>query len=411
MESKSSPFISFKFKGFFLLWLGLFISNIGSQMQLMAINWHIYLLTGSAISLGLIGLFRFLPLVVFSPVSGIVADLYDRKKIILFSQTIMTISALIFALTTFFHIISPLLIYSLISLNAIAYAFDSPARQSLYPLMVPKKYFTNATSLINLMWKISSVVGPTIGGLIIAGFNNLSLIYFLNAISFLAIIIALFFIKPEKQVISKEISFNFKTLKEGVGFVFKSPLISSTMLLDFFATFFASANVLLPIFAKEILKVGPQGFGLLYSAQSVGGILAGLIFSVFHRLKNQGKILIIAVLVYGLSTILFGFSKSFYWSFIFLAVAGFCDVISSIIRSTIRQLQTPDHLRGRVMSINMLFFFGGPELGEFEAGFLAAAIGAPASVIIGGVGTVVATLLTFKLVPRLRKYQGDEVLV
>ncbi len=411
MHNKNSPFVSFKFKGFFILWLGLFISNIGSQMQLMAINWHIYLMTGSAISLGIIGLSRFLPLIIFSPITGIAADLYDRKKIILCSQTIMTISAIILALTTFFHIVSPILIYSIISLNAIAYAFDSPARQSLYPLMVPKKYFTNATSLINLMWKISSVVGPTVGGLIIAWSNNLSLIYFLNAVSFIAIIIALLLIKPEKQIISKEISFSFKSLKEGIGFVFKSPLIYSTMLLDFFATFFASANVLLPIFAKEILKVGPQGFGLLYSAQSVGGIIAGLIFSVFHRLKNQGKILIIAVFVYGLATILFGFSRSLYWSFIFLAVAGFSDVISSIIRSTIRQLQTPDHLRGRVMSVNMLFFFGGPELGEFEAGFLAAAVGAPVSVIIGGVGTVIATLLTTKLVPKLIKYQGDEVLV
>lgn len=182
------------------------------------------------------------------------------------------------------------------------------------------------------------------------------------------------------------------------------------MILDFFATFFSSATVLLPAFAKDILAVGPKGLGLLYAAPSVGGIVAGLIVSSFHNLKNQGKILLSAVFVYGLATILFGISRSFYLSLLFLGLTGVGDVVSTVIRNTIRHSTTPDYIRGRMTSINMLFFMGGPQLGEVEAGILAAAIGTPLSVVVGGIGTIIATALITVLIPKLRKYQGDEVL-
>lgn len=183
------------------------------------------------------------------------------------------------------------------------------------------------------------------------------------------------------------------------------------MLLDFFATFFSSATVLLPIFAKDILAVGPKGLGILYAAPALGAVIAGLIVSSLGHLKNQGKILLGAIIIYGMATIFFGISRSFFLSLIFLFLTGVGDVVSTIIRNTIRQLTTPDYLRGRMVSVNMIFFMGGPQLGEAEAGILAAAIGTPASVVVGGIGTIIATLMLAFFIPKLKNYQGNKVVV
>lgn len=408
MKPKSSAFIALRFKNFSLLWWGLLLSTVGTQMQVSAINWHIYLLTRSTISLGIIGLASILPLLFFSPLAGIAADLHDRKKVVFLSQLLMTICAFFLGFFTFYKVISPTLIYLFVGLNSVAAAFDTSSRQSLMPLLVPKKHLPNAVSLMNLLWRLATVVGPSIGGLILAGFGKVEIIYFLNAVSFLTILITLIFIKPERQIYQKNINFNLNSIKEGFNFVFSQPLIYSTMILDFFATFFASANVLLPVFAKDILKVGVRGYGFLSAASSVGGIIAGGILSMRAQIKKQGKIIMATVILYGLSTIFFGISKSFYLSFFFLAVAGFCDVVSSVIRATIRQLRTPDHIRGRVVAVNSMFYFGGPYLGEFEAGFLASLVGTPISVVVGGIGAVLAAISVNFLVPQLRKYDSEE---
>lgn len=377
-------------------------------MQVVAINWQIYLLTGSAVSLGLIGLSRFLPVVFFSFFGGIAADIFDRKKVMFISQITMAFCSLILAFATFFGNISPLLIYLLIAGNSIASTFDTPARQSMVPQLVPKEYFMNAVSLNTIMWQTAIVLGPTIAGFVIA-FYDVGSVYIINVVSFLAVIGALIAMKKIKITTPQNASFNLESLKHGISFVRKSPMIYGTMLLDFFATFFSSATVLLPIFAKDILAVGPQGLGLLYAAPSLGAVIAGIIISSLGHFKHQGKILLSAVALYGLATILFGISKSFYLSLFFLFLAGIGDVVSTIIRNTIRQLTTPDYLRGRMVSINMIFFMGGPQLGEIEAGLLAAAVGSPISVVVGGAGTIIATLILSILVPKLRKYQGDEL--
>jgi len=215
-------------------------------------------------------------------------------------------------------------------------------------------------------------------------------------------------ISPLRQIKAENSLHYLQSLKEGLNFVKKTPLIYSTMLLDFFATFFASATVLLPIFALDILHVGPQGLGLLYAAPALGAIIAGLITSSLGHFKNQGKILVTAICFFGLGTILFGISRNFYLSLFFLMIIGAGDMVSTVIRNTIRQMITPDSLRGRMVSINMIFFMGGPQLGEAEAGFLAALVGTPFSVIVGGVGTIVATFFLIKMVPKLLHYQGIE---
>lgn len=402
-------FSALKFRDYRLLWIGLLVSRIGSEMQVVAVSWQIYLLTKSALSLGFIGLARFLPIIIFSLIGGMTADLVNRRKVMLAAQLVMTVVSVILAFTTFSGRIYPLLIYLLLALNSAASAFDTPARQAILPSLVPQKYFMNAVSLNTIMWQTAIVLGPSLSGFIIA-YLGVGSIYVINIFSFLAVILALLAMKTVKHEVAKTASFTLASIKEGLSFVVKTPIIYSTMLLDFFATFFSSATVLLPIFAKDILAVGPTGLGFLYAAPSAGGVLAGLIVSIWGHFKNQGKILLTAVITYGLATVLFGISRSFYLSLFFLFISGASDVVSTVIRNTIRQLNTPDHIRGRMVSINMIFFMGGPQLGEVEAGILAAAVGTPASVVIGGLGAILSVIILAKAIPKLRRYQGDEII-
>ena len=196
-------------------------------------------------------------------------------------------------------------------------------------------------------------------------------------------------------------------LGEGIHFVRQSKIILATMLLDFFATFFSSASALLPIFAREILQVGPEGLGILYAAQPAGAVVAGAGMSGVGRVKRQGAVVIWAAVLYGVATALYGASQWFALSFLFLALVGAADTVSTILRNTLRQLATPDHLRGRMSSVNMIFMMGGPQLGNLEAGVVAALIGAPLSVITGGIATVILVAATAWLVPQLREYSGQ----
>ncbi len=410
MKTISSPFTALRFPDFRNFWVGLFISAIGSQMQLVAITWHVYLLTHSAFSLGAIGLARFLPLMFLSPISGLLADKYDRKKLIFINQFMMAALAFILAYLTFTNKTTPFVIYTIVALGSITQAIDIPARNALTPNLVPRKYFIKAVSINTLMWQSSIVIGPALAGFAIA-YLGLGSIYFMNAVSYLAVVVSVLLIKTSgKAVGTNQTQLSLIAIKEGVHFILKTPVVYASMVLDFVATFFSSSTTLLPIFAKDILVVGPQGLGFLYSASSIGAVLAGLLFSSYHHVKKQGIILIGAVFVYGVATMFFGISKSFVLSLVFLAISGAGDVVSTIIRNTIRQLITPDHLRGRMTSINMIFYTGGPQLGEVEAGVVAGFWGAPVSVVIGGLGTIVMTVLIAYLVPKLRNYQGDEIL-
>jgi hypothetical protein len=213
--------------------------------------------------------------------------------------------------------------------------------------------------------------------------------------------------------LGKQVELSTKSILEGVKFVLSTPILYSTMILDFLATFFGTATILMPVFAKDVLHVGPTGLGLLYSAPAMGAVIGGLVLSVLphHQIKNQGKVIILAVLFYGVATIGFGLSKSLLLSLFFLSLLGFWDMIARVIRNTVRQMITPDHLRGRMVSVMRIFFQGGPQLGDIEAGLLAAAVGGPVSVVIGGVGVIAITSIVAFLNPKLRNYQGKELTV
>lgn len=393
-----------------LLFIGQGISLIGTQMQLVALNWQIYLLTNSAVALGLIGLARFVPIVVFSLIGGTVADAHNRKRILFITQSLLAVFSLLLALITFNGIVTPLMIFVLTALSAATVSFDTPARQALIPSLVKREDLANAMSLNSIMFQTSAVVGPALGGIVIAqlGVGN---VYLFNAFSFIAVIVALVLMHANGEIQTKEkVEVSVGAILDGLHFVRKRTLIWSTMLLDFFSTFFASATALLPIYAKDILQVGSAGYGFLNSAISIGAVVAGLVIAHKGKMSHQGVILLGAVGFFGLATVIFGLSNIYILSLIALFIVGAGDGISTIIRNTIRQVATPDHIRGRMTSINMIFFMGGPQLGEFEAGILAAALGAPASVVIGGVATMIVVGIVAVTVPTLRKYQGHEVI-
>lgn len=404
VATRPSPVVALQYRDFRLLWLGQLISGAGTQMQAVTINYHIYALTGSAIALGLTGLVRFVPVIVFSLVGGVFADAHDRRRLMFVTQSLMMVFAAALGLATQTGWVSAPFIYLMAALTSSTVAFDAPARQALAPNLVAKEHLTNAMSLNNMMMQGAAIIGPAIAGFVIAGLG-VAAVYWINAVSFLAVLIALLFMRTPTQEKTGVAEVTLASLAEGVKFVRKSRIILSTMLIDFFATFFSTAFVLLPIFAQDVLHVGPEGLGILYSAEAVGSVAAGIVMALIGNVRRKGRVFLIAVTMYGVATALYGASQWFALSFLFLALVGASDTVSTILRNTIRQLATPDHLRGRMTAVNMIFFMGGPQLGNVEAGVVAALFGAPFAVVSGGIATVIAIAMMMWFVPQLRNYQ------
>ncbi|HBQ51135.1 hypothetical protein A3B42_00105 [Candidatus Daviesbacteria bacterium RIFCSPLOWO2_01_FULL_38_10] len=403
------PFLTLKIPNFRNYLLGAFLSEIGNQMQVVAVAWQVYEMTRNPVSLGLIGVANFLPIILFSLIGGLVVDKVDRRNLLILVQGLQAILALSLFGLTMFHLINPLMIYVILFLISTSQSFSIPARQSVVPHLVPKKLFMNAVSLNTLQYQSAIMIGPAIAGFLIAGVG-VQAIYLVNALSFIFFIMAIFSIKVPLQSHDREaVEFSLGSIMEGIRFVVKTPILLTTMVLDFLVTFFGTATILMPVFAQDVLQVGPKGLGLLYSAPAIGGVLAGLFISLMHhKIKHQGKAIIASIILYGLATIGFGFSKIFPLSILFLVLVGFGDMFSTIIRNTIRQLITPDYLRGRMASVMRIFFQGGPQLGDMEAGFLAKVIGGPVSVVVGGVGTVIITVLIIWKNKSLRNYTLDK---
>lgn len=359
-------------------------------MAVVAIAWHVYLLTDSPVSLGLIGVFKAAPIIVLGLGGGVVADARDRRKLLLATQSVLAIISAVLAVATWTHTITTWVLYAGVALASAATAFDNPARAAIVPNLVPREHLANALSLNILAWQTATIVGPGLAGLAIAHLG-VGYVYALDAVSFLAVLVAVYLIRPRPREEAPPKA-GLEAVREGLRFVFRTPILTSTMLLDFCATFFGQATVLLPIFAKDILKVGPTGLGQLYAAPAVGAVLAGTVLSATSRVRRYGVMVLVSVAFYGVSTILFGASTWFPLTLIALAGAGASDAVSTVARQTIRQLVTPDAMRGRMTSINMIFFRGGPQLGELEGGLVAGAFGAPLSVMIGGVGVLVTAV-------------------
>jgi MFS family permease len=388
------------------LWLGQIVSAAGSQMQVAALHWQVYVLTESPLALGAIGLVRILPIILFSLIGGVAADSYDRRRLLLVTQSVMTAVALTLGAFSLAGKTSLLVLYVCTAVGAAAIAFDNPARQSLIPSLVPKEDQPNAFAVQSTGFQVATIAGPVLAGLVIARVGT-GWAYVLNAASFLAVLFALATLRfrpaPEEGR-EKPQGFSLTALREGIAFVRGTPILVAAMTLDFWATFFSSATALLPIFARDILKVGPEGFGWLSAFPAVGSLVAGVTLSLLPPIRRQGRALLFSVLLYGAATVGFGFAPNFWVAAFFLALTGASDTVSTILRNIIRQTVTPDALRGRMVSINMLFFMGGPQLGELEAGVVAKMYGAATSVVSGGVACVLIVLFLANRWPWLRDF-------
>jgi MFS family permease len=406
--ARRSSFTALKHRDFRLLWLGQIVSVTGSQMQAVAINWHVYLLTKSALALGLVGLFRGAPIIVCSLVGGVVADAVNRKRLMIATQSVMLATAALLAVATIMGLKSVWPIYVLSAFASAATAFDIPARQSLMPSLVPAADFPNAVSLGLVVFNVATIGGPALAGFVLAG-SGPAIIYAINAASFLAVIAALLAMRvtgsPDLQVGRRD-ALSFTALKEGLQFVWRTPIIVQTMTLDFAATFFASATLLLPIFARERLHVDARGYGFLAAAPAIGSVITALVMARIGTFRREGRLVVVAVAIFGVATAAFGVSRVFWFSLLMLAATGAADTVSTVLRQTIRQLVTPNHIRGRMTAINMMFFMGGPQLGELEAGALAALIGAPLSVVVGGLGSLICACVAAIKSKSLMRYEG-----
>jgi len=404
-------FVALEHRNFRLIWAGLLVSFTGSMMQNAALLWHVSLLVPperKGLALGLVGLVRIVPVIVFSMIAGVVADVWDRRRLMLVTQTAAALVALALAAIAFANVRHLWLIYLLAAAGSAVGAFDLPARNALVPTLVPREHLPNAISLNTIMFQTAAVAGPSLGGILIAA-SNVGSAYVANAVSFGFVVAALLLMRdlPERQPPAPGVrdDVSWHAALEGLRFVFGAPLIRSTMLLDFFATFFSSAMALLPIFAQDILSIGARGYGWLYAAPAVGAVAMSVIMvPMTERIRRRGPTLLWAVIGYGAATAVFGLSRSFWLTFLCLAMTGATDTVSMIIRNVIRQLETPDRLRGRMTGVNMVFFMGGPQLGELEAGAVANWFGAPFSVISGGVGCLIATTWIAAATPALRRY-------
>jgi MFS family permease len=399
-------------------------------MQTVALHWPVYVLTGSPLALGALGLTRVVPIVLFSLWGGLAADRLDRRRVMLATQSVMLAgAAALSALTLAGHESLPVL-YGANALLAVASAFDNPARNALVPRLVPLAQLPAALSLNLTMFHAATIGGPALAGLLIAGASvapaavapvlgsgasadtrRLALIYALNALSFVGVLLAVLAMRTSGRVVANGRGHPapLPALREGLRFVFGTPIMVWTTGLDFLATFFAGSLSLLPVFADQVLGVGPAGYGWLVSAPALGALAGSLYASFRHLPERQGRLLLAAVAFYGLATVVYGLSRWYWLTFLALALSGLADLVSTVIRQTLRQMLTPDHLRGRMTSVNMIFFTGGPQLGEVEAGvvaslFASAAVGVTVAVVSGGVATVLLAAGVAVLAPVVREY-------
>jgi MFS family permease len=406
--------IALQHRNFRLLWIGLLLSFSGSMMQNAALLWHVSLLVSpdrKALALGFVGLTRVAPIMFFSMVGGVVADAMDRRRVMLVTQSMAGLVSLgLWGLAASGGgQVWP--VYLLAAAGGAVTTFDLPARQALVPSLLPREHLANALTLNTIMFQTASVIGPAAAGVVIAAYG-VGAAYLTNAFSYGFVILALLLMRgvpgaPPPAADGRS-GLSLSAAMEGLRFVFSAPLIRSTMLLDFFATFFASATALLPIFAQDILHVGARGYGWLFAAPAMGSFITSVVLvPTAEHIVHRGRAIVWAVVGHGLGTIVFGVSRTFWLTFACLAFIGATDTVSTVLRNIIRQLETPDRLRGRMTGINMVFFQGGPQLGEVEAGAVANSFGAPVSVITGGIGCLVATAWIALATPSLRTYRAD----
>ena len=392
-------------RNYALLFWGQLISATGTQMQIVAVAWQVYLLTHSPFALGLIGLLQAIPRLLLSLVGGVFADRFDRRKLLLVIEAAMATSSVALALCTHFQVINLVIIYIVVLISASVSAFEFPTRQAIIPTLVPRSQMASAVSLSSIMMQLTFVIGAAFGGYTVAWLGLVNT-YWLDVFSYLVVIGSILLMVVPRIPLEKRAKAGLGALIDGIHFLRSHPIILAVLSLDFFATFFGSPRALLPIYASDILHVGPTGLGILLAATSMGAVALAPFTGLIGRIPRQGLGVVVSIIVWGICIAAFGFSSGPLWLSVFLlAGAGAADMVSMILRSLIIQLTTPDEFRGRISSVNAMFVIGGPTLGQFESGLVASFTTLQFSVISGGVACIIATLIIAACIPGLLRTQ------
>ena len=402
----SDPYASLKIRDFRWFVSARFVLTFGIQMQSVIVGWQIYELTHDALSLGLIGLAEAIPFLSISLFAGHVADVVERKRIIVSSSLVYVLcaGALLLVSTNFHAIVGQhgvFSIYVIIFITGLARGFMSPAQGAYAAQLVPRELFGNASTWSSLAWQTAEVAGPAVGGLLY-GFVGISAAYtvvivstatgwiFFNAVGRKPL--------PERRATESI----WKSLHVGLKYVFSNQIILSAISLDMFGVFFGGAVAMLPMFADRVLNVGPKGLGFLRAAPAVGAIIMSIVQANYPFFKRAGRNLLLCVFFFGLSVILFALSKNFYLSLAVLFFGGAVDDVSVVIRGTIIQIYSPDEMRGRISAINGIFIGSSNELGSFESGLAAKLMGLVPSVVFGGTMTLIVVAAVRTLAPKLK---------
>jgi MFS family permease len=397
------PYQALRYRDFRFYVFATFLSAIGEQMLSVAIGWELYERTNSALALGFVGLAQVSPAIILSLPAGSLADRLNRKRMMFFANSLFAVSAIGLTLLSYFQ--GPLLlIYGCLVLLGIGGAFSNPVGSALLSETVPENAYENAATWQSSSWQLASMGGPALGGLLIALFHGTLPVYLLNTVTTLVVILcfALMHVTGTAHVGKVKESSTLRSLTEGFAFLRRTQVILAAITLDLFAVLLGGAVTLLPIYARDILRVGPTGLGILEAAPSVGALLMTLALAHTPPFKKAGRALLLAVAIFGLATCVFGVSHIFWLSLLMLAVLGASDNISVVIRSTLVLTRTPDEMRGRVSAVNGLFINMSNQLGGFESGMAAQLLGPIGAVSFGGVGTIVVVGLVAAFWPEMR---------
>ena len=400
-KRRLGPWSVLRNRNYSLLFWGQLISSAGTQMQVVAVAWQVYLLTHSAVALGLIGLVQAIPRLIFSLVGGVFADVFDRRKMLIVIEIVLALMSAVLALCTIYHVINIVIIYIVVLIAASVSSFEFPTRQAIIPTLVHREEMSDALSLSMVMMQLTFIIGPTVGGFAIA-WIGVANTYWFDVISYFVVIGSLLVMVVPRVPLEKRAQAGIGALVDGMKFLRAHPVILAVLSLDFFATFFGSPRSLLPVYASDIMHIGPQGLGILIAATSIGAVALAPFTGLIGRITRQGLGVALAIIVWGLCIMAFGLSPTPLWlGVLFLAGAGAADMVSMILRGLVVQLTTPDEFRGRISAVNAMFVIGGPMLGQFESGLVAGLVNPEFSVVSGGIACILATLAVVALVPSL----------
>jgi len=404
---EANPTSLFQYRDFLIFWTGSFISGIGSQFTTVAMAWQLYELTNSALQMGLLGLVRGIPQIALLLFAGLLADAINRRKLMMCTQIGLFGVSTMLAVLTLMGKASPGMLYVATMLLAVFTSLETPSRQSITPNLVPRKFLARALALQGTQRYVPNIAGPSLAGIVLAVYGPAAC-YMVDAMSWLVMLASLGLLRTKLQEGRGWGSVSLGSLREGFKFVTGHGVIFPLMLLDFGATFFGNARALFPIYARDILFVGPKGLGMLYAARAVGSLSAAAMLSFLGPVRRVGRWILIGVGVFGVSTVLFAGSNVFWFSVLMLALSGAGDTTNAILRNTINQLSTPDELRGRMSSINAIFTNSGPQLGQFESGLVAAWLGTEMSAMTGGLATLGILAAVEIAFPHVRRFRIRE---